>query len=101
MPADPTGEAIYAMGAASPNAGPRELERIYRALHSHLTAPAGAEVDVWHISYAAKLGGQWHPECAARNSEAAAAEYVLELGRRQDLYAFATVTGPHKQTVPA
>lgn len=64
------------------------------------TLPRTKMVEVWRVEYARKYAGRWHAEMAQRLNEADAAEVVLELGRRQDIYDSFRVTGPHQQCVP-
>ncbi len=59
--------------------------------------PKTKEVEVWRVEFA----HDGRPCIKQADTEAMAAGFVLELGKRQDLYSHVHLTGPHKQTVPA
>jgi len=105
MPENPTEEAIKAMRRAvveTPirNDGTSDIHaNIYRALYAELSKPPEPEtkeVEVWRVEYT------WHRDprviqCLTKES----AEVTADMVRSGSDNHCITVTGPHKQRVPA
>jgi len=91
--------------ACSPAAIHRDLARhIVSAMHAELTKPKPKtkEVDVWRVEWAYRIndGDPWQPAGRNESSREEALEYARRV-TRGDNASCISVTGPHKQTVPA
>lgn len=76
------------------------MKQAYRALYDDLTAPKTKEVEVWRVSFSTlTVDGRWVPSSEQRTQKIdadAEAAYRLKHGAK-----CVSVTGPHKQLVPA
>lgn len=75
---------------------------IFKAARAHLsTLPRVKEVEVWHVEYAEASPDGWFPEVETFIHEIDANDHANRLREVSPAYDCITVTGPHKQKVPA
>jgi len=76
-----------------------DVHVIVKAARAHLaTLPRVKDVEVWRVEYAYRCGGHYEPTVAQYSSHEMARNHAVNLGGAASCI---TVTGPHKQKVPA
>lgn len=103
LPEEPSAEIIGALRdtwAPDSTISDGSLRLIYRALYAHLTKPDTKEVEVFRLEWARRCGDGWDAQCSQHSTREAAEEWAKSLSGVRHI-ACISVTGPHRQRVPA